>query len=300
MLFAGAADSAPYPTPRPSRSSLPQSLTQSLPQAAQERLVIRTDSGDLVFQLFRSIAPKHVEQIVKLVRAGVMDTTHFFRLEKNFVLQLSVAQERISPLNPSQIQLIRKIPLEPSTVPHKRGTLSMARVDGDINSGETSFSILLGPGPHLDGKYTVFGQLESGWDVLAELEKIPVDGNKPKIRIAANRLEIWDAAALGAANLRRAQRGGALTSLHDNQNAPTQLVVLGTMMFLGLLVFFLRGAASAQILGSIALLVVLVGAFGLFLLLGPVSQKNPWIAAGIFIGLISLFRLMNGFESPGK
>lgn len=285
--MAGMAEGAPYPVPRPS-------------QSASERLVIRTDSGDLVFQLFIAVAPKHVAQIIKLARAGVLDTTHFFRLEKGFVLQLSIAQDRTSPLNPSQIQLITKIPLEPSGLAHQRGTLSMARVDGDINSGETSFSILLGPGPHLDGKYTIFGQLESGWDVLAELEKVPVEGNKPQIRITANRVEIWDGPALDTANLRRAQPSGVVAALQNGQNAQIQLIVLGTMMFLGLLAFLLRRTVSTQVLGSLALLVLLVGAFGLILLLGPMSQKNPLVAVGLFIGLISLFRLMNGFESPEK
>jgi cyclophilin family peptidyl-prolyl cis-trans isomerase len=57
------------------------------------------------------------------------------------------------------------------TIKHRKGTLSMARYD-DPDSGTTSFSILLGDAPHLDGNYCQFGELISGFDVLDELQKL--------------------------------------------------------------------------------------------------------------------------------
>ncbi|MFO0936678.1 MAG: peptidylprolyl isomerase [Gemmataceae bacterium] len=51
--------------------------------------------------------------------------------------------------------------------------LSMARMDNDPDSAQTSFSILLGDAPHLDGKYTVFGELSFGWDIVEMLGQVP-------------------------------------------------------------------------------------------------------------------------------
>ena len=67
----------------------------------------------------------------------------------------------------------------------------MARQDNDINSGSTSFSILLGDAPHLDGEYTLFGELEKGDDVLRKLETTPrVNGNQPSTRLTVSTIEV--------------------------------------------------------------------------------------------------------------
>ena len=58
----------------------------------------------------------------------------------------------------------------------------MAR-GGDPNSAETSFFIMLGPAPHLDGKYTVFGKVVDGFDTLEKIEKVARTGETPMERI---------------------------------------------------------------------------------------------------------------------
>ena len=72
-------------------------------------------------------------------------------------------------------------------VKHTRGIVSMARSD-DPDSATTSFFLMLGPAPHLDGKYTAFGQIVEGIEVLEAFEKEEVDDETPK-----RRLEILDA-----------------------------------------------------------------------------------------------------------
>src|SRR6185369_7440944 len=87
-----------------------------------------------------------------------------------------------------------------SSIRHVRGVLSMAREDADINSAETSFSILLGPAPHLDGKYTVFGRLEAGEAVLEEMVKVPRGAlMRPVTRLDVTRAEVIPASELGKA-----------------------------------------------------------------------------------------------------
>ena len=69
----------------------------------------------------------------------------------------------------------KTLPLEtaPAARHTQRGLLSLARHD-DPNSGGSSFSIMLGPAPHLDGAYTLFGHVTRGYPVLAQIESVPV------------------------------------------------------------------------------------------------------------------------------
>jgi peptidyl-prolyl cis-trans isomerase B (cyclophilin B) len=73
-------------------------------------------------------------------------------------------------------------------IKHERGIVSMARGD-DPDSASTSFFLMLGPAPHLDGKYSAFGRVVSGLEILDAFEKEEVDGETPK-----RRLELIEAA----------------------------------------------------------------------------------------------------------
>jgi cyclophilin family peptidyl-prolyl cis-trans isomerase len=129
------------------------------PRVAAERIVLRTNVGDMVLALYPDVAPRHTEQLLKLARMGVFDGVNFFRVESTFVAQLSDARYKQPAPSPEQLEAVHPLQAEFSGLKHRRGTLSMARYDDRPDSGETSFSILLGDAPHLDGKYTVFGQL---------------------------------------------------------------------------------------------------------------------------------------------
>jgi len=58
----------------------------------------------------------------------------------------------------------------------------MARAS-DPDSADTSFFIVLGPAPHLDGKYTIFGKVVDGFDTIELIEKTPRNGETPIQRI---------------------------------------------------------------------------------------------------------------------
>jgi peptidyl-prolyl cis-trans isomerase B (cyclophilin B) len=67
-------------------------------------------------------------------------------------------------------------------VKHTRGIVSMARTD-DPDSATTSFFLMLGDAPHLDGKYSAFGRVVERMEVLDAFEKEHVDGETPKRRL---------------------------------------------------------------------------------------------------------------------
>src|SRR5262249_8376418 len=167
------------------------------PRAGPERVVLHTAAGDIVLALYPDVAPRHVEQVLHLTRLGVYDTTHFYRVEPNFVVQVSTALDRTEPLTAAQRAAVHPLPAEFARGGPRRGVLSMARQDNDPDSAETSFSILLADAPHLDGKYTVFGHVESGMDVVDEICRVPRNAkHQPLVRVEVQRAEAVDAAAL--------------------------------------------------------------------------------------------------------
>jgi cyclophilin family peptidyl-prolyl cis-trans isomerase len=287
--------------------------TPSLTEPAPERVVFHTVAGDLVFALYPNAAPQTVKQFLTLVQAGVYDTTMFARMQAGFIAQVSSASNRTKPLTPEQAGLIRRLPVEASALVHARGLLSMARKDNDPDSAETSFCIMLGPAPQLDGKYTIFGRLESGDDVIKELLKVPTDDRrKPKTRLEIMHAETTTVDGLAKMKLVPAHAiAGALAPsavLHAAAARPEAepaiakrdvpiAIGLVLIILLGLAKFLLRSRLSPRAAVSLDLLVILVSAFLLFVLLTPVGQDHPWLGLGLFFGLLGLFKALGRFES---
>lgn len=146
-----------------------------LKQLSETRAVFQTDHGDIHLAFYPNAAPKTVELLTKLIEIGAYNTNHFFRVDKGFVAQVAdVASGRTQDLNDFQQKYASKtVPLEVhESVKHDAvGILSLARHD-DPNSGGSSFSILLGPAPHLDMQYTIFGEIVSGFDVLESIQQV--------------------------------------------------------------------------------------------------------------------------------
>lgn len=160
------------------------------PKLSEERVVFHTNLGDLRVAFYPEVAPKHVAQILRLVKLGVYDGAQIFRVEKNFVAQVENFDARLDALTPEQKAAAQKLPAEFSVLPHVRGELSMARFD-DPNSAETSFSIMLGAAPHLNEKYTIFGRVVGGWSTMAALDQVQIDeGNKPRTPVLILKAEV--------------------------------------------------------------------------------------------------------------
>jgi cyclophilin family peptidyl-prolyl cis-trans isomerase len=274
------------------------------PVFGDERLLLRTSLGDVVIGLYPHIAPLHVEQILKLARLGAYDSTYFHRVERNFVAQITNVQNRVVPLAPEQQAAIRKLPAELSSLEHVPGVASMAREDHDMNSAESSFSLLLARAPHLDGKYTVFGKVEWGMHVLGAIQYVPVDAkNAPLERITVNQAAVKTAAELRAMLDRNELRGPQ--KLPDVPADPARggpatpvLVAIGVMMLCGLVTFLTAARLPPRQVSAFGLLTVLVGAFGLVMVFLPRARSSELLATALFFGVVALFKLMNRFESP--
>ncbi|HEV8485876.1 MAG TPA: peptidylprolyl isomerase [Blastocatellia bacterium] len=145
-------------------------------------VLLRTTFGDITLEMDPSVAPEHVRNFLRLVETGWYDHTAFHRVVPGFVIQGGLGSTRAGGVGHPADRWVRKLKGEFSRVNHIRGVLSMARGD-DPNSADTSFFIVTGPAPHLDGKYTIFGKVVDGIEVLNEIEKVARDGERPRQRI---------------------------------------------------------------------------------------------------------------------
>jgi len=257
------------------------------PALSRERIVLRTDKGDLVIALYEETAPVHCRHFLRLVRKGFYDGTRFFRVVPGFAVQNGGEYERLGTLTPELAELATKrLQAEFSKIRHVRGILSMAREDNDFNSARTTFVILLGDAPHLDTRYTVFGKLDGGDDVLSAIAGGELGPDKnPKKPVT-----VLKAFVVGEKNV--------------PPEEPTELrwlLVVGSVaILLGLAAFLLAGRLLPRVAGPLGLVVVFVGFFAGFLGAVPLTVGAGSSAAAlvVFLSMLALFKLMNKFESP--
>ena len=126
-------------------------------------VTIEMDKGKIVFEMYPDVAPKTVARISHLVETGFYNGLTFHRVEPGFVIQGG------DPKGDGTGGSGVKLPAEFNNKSHITGTVAMAR-SMDPNSADSQFYICLGPQPFLDGKYTVFGQVTEGMDVVNKVK----------------------------------------------------------------------------------------------------------------------------------
>ena len=147
-------------------------------EAVDEVAVLETNYGTMVAEFFPMDAPATIENFKKLAKSGFYDGTKFHRIVKGFMIQGGDPNtkgpnvESYGTGGPGYM-----IKAEFNSRKHLKGTLSMARSQ-DPNSAGSQFFICLAPQPGLDGKYTVFGQLIKGTNVLEAIGNVKVKPNK--------------------------------------------------------------------------------------------------------------------------
>jgi cyclophilin family peptidyl-prolyl cis-trans isomerase len=150
-------------------------LTAS-PAELTRTVALKTTLGTLKITLEPAWAPEHVRNFLKLTTTGWFNGTPFHRIVPGFVVQGGMANGR--PHRADRWVRSLKGEFQPE-VKHVRGIVSMARGD-DPNSASTSFFLMLGAAPHLDGQYSAFGRITEGLEILEAFEKEPVEGETPK------------------------------------------------------------------------------------------------------------------------
>jgi cyclophilin family peptidyl-prolyl cis-trans isomerase len=148
----------------------------------RREVLLRTSLGDITLEMDPSVAPEHVRNFLKLVQTGWYNNTEFHRIIPGFVIQGGVGATRAEGARHSADRWVHNLKPEFSKLLHSRGVLSMARGDAE-DSASTSFFIMLGTAPHLDNKYTIFGRVLDGLEVMDKIESAPRNGERPVQRI---------------------------------------------------------------------------------------------------------------------
>jgi peptidyl-prolyl cis-trans isomerase B (cyclophilin B) len=161
---------------------------ESAAELAKVRAVLETSGGPVTVEFFADKAPEHVRNFLRLAATGVFDGTSFHRVVRGFVVQTGSLTTR-GPLTEKQSKLVRPLQPEFNDTKHVKGILSMARGD-DPASASTSFFIVTGDAPSLDGKYTAFGRVIEGIAVVEAIEQAAVNGETPVNRIDLKAVKI--------------------------------------------------------------------------------------------------------------
>jgi cyclophilin family peptidyl-prolyl cis-trans isomerase len=140
--------------------------------AAGPALVVETVKGTFQIELYPMEAPKTVEHIVALAKRNFYNGHRVHRVVKGFVVQFGDPQSRdmtkrdrwgsqgsgravgVAEMNPRRR--------------HRVGAVAAAHA-GDPRQADSQMYIVLAPQPKLDGRFTVFGQVTSGMDVVQKL-----------------------------------------------------------------------------------------------------------------------------------
>ena len=140
-------------------------------------MILKLKDGDLKIELFPDVAPNHVKRITELANSGKYDGVVFHRVIDGFMAQ--TGDVKFGNSESSDFDLRRAgmggsdlpdLKEEFSSVPHDRGTLSMAR-SSDPNSANSQFFICFESAPHLDRQYSAFGKVVKGMEFVDMIKK---------------------------------------------------------------------------------------------------------------------------------
>lgn len=171
------ASAVPAPPPAPAKQVDEQKPISYYTDKVAE---IHTTAGDINIRFFPDVAPKHVRNFIDLSEKGFYNGTKFHRVIPGFVIQ-GGDRNSISgdPSTWGTGNSGKYVDLEPSSIHHGRGIVSMAR-GGDPNSASSQFFICVADAPNLDGGYSVFGEVTKGMDVVDQIVSAPTgERNRP-------------------------------------------------------------------------------------------------------------------------
>ncbi len=161
------------------------------------RVRLETSAGALTLELLPDLAPKHVENFIKLSRDGFYDGTKFHRVIPGFMIQGGDPNTKTDKENswgtggPGW-----SVDAEFNDTHHERGTVSMARSQ-DPNSAGSQFFVCHGEAGFLDNQYTAFGKLVDGFDVLDEIANAATlpggEGSRPSEPVSVETVVVIEA-----------------------------------------------------------------------------------------------------------
>src|SRR5450432_2922106 len=147
--------------------------------ATEVEAVVTTDLGTFRFEFSPGKAPKHVEQFIARARQGYYDGGAFHRVVANGIIQGGDPLLK-NPKTPKALWGTGGLNLlgnEFSDIKHERSVVSAVSIPGKANSEGAQFFVCVSPQPALDGKFSTFGRITEGIDVVEKISQVPADTN---------------------------------------------------------------------------------------------------------------------------
>ncbi len=142
------------------------SLSFAAHAASKENtLLLDTKDGQVVIELLPKKAPNHVKRLRELANSGFYDGLKFHRVIPGFMAQTGDPKGNGTGGSDQP-----DLKAEFNDLPFERGTVGMARSQNP-HSANSQFFIMFAPAPHLNGGYTVFGQVTKGMEFVDKIKK---------------------------------------------------------------------------------------------------------------------------------
>ena len=166
------------------------------PAAGTPRAIIHTNYGDMTVEFWPDVAPRTVENFLKLSREKFYDGSAFHRVIKGFMIQGGCPNSKVGARGtPGTGGPGYMVKAEFNNRAHVKGVLSMAR-SNDPDSAGSQFFVCHGDASFLNNKYTAFGKLVSGEEVLnkiANIRCVGMEGSTPTERVEITSIELVEA-----------------------------------------------------------------------------------------------------------
>ena len=152
------------------------------------KILLSTNHGDILIELYPESAPKAVENFVGLVKQGYYDGIIFHRVIRDFMIQ---GWDPTGTGRGGKSLWHRAFEDEfTDQLTHKKWVISMANAGRNTN-GSQFFIVTAADASFLDGKHTIFGHVIDGMDTVDQIESLPVDGNdRPKVDVVIEKATI--------------------------------------------------------------------------------------------------------------
>jgi len=178
-LAALACEQATPDATRETEAPAPESNAEALTRIHEGphdiAVIDMEDLGTIRIELLPEIAPKTVDNFAKLARSGFYDGTYFHRVIPGFMIQGGdPATKNVDPRDDGGGGPGYTIEDEFTDYPHLRGTVSMAN-KGSSDSGGSQFFIVHRDERQMDGKYTAFGRVIEGIEVVDTITELELD-----------------------------------------------------------------------------------------------------------------------------
>ncbi len=185
LRLIGPGEAAGLSTDRPQRTARPAAMPAQVVAGKNLDNLLYLDlaQGRVVIEMRPDLAPRHVARIKQLTRQGFYDGLAFHNVVRGFAVETG------DPTGTGRSGSGRRIAAEFSGEPFRRGSVGMKHQRQDPASADSQFFISLAPAPHLDRRYTLWGQVIHGMEFLDRLRQGQPPSNPDRIvrlRVAAD------------------------------------------------------------------------------------------------------------------